>query len=149
MLYALIAATEDMENYGDEERPYWKCKGGREEVILTDLSVAEAWEIEYGFRHVDDLVRAVEINNSMFTSWVVGTYFIPMTFIKNGRMDYDAYYDALYNDGEMGRIKEEVRRVINGHKDFAACNPPAANENVMPNHRLVLDWWEGSGAYCA
>lgn len=147
MLYALIAATEDRENYGDEEFPHWKSKGGSEEVVLTDLTVQDAWEIEYGFRNVDELVNAVEIHNSMCQSYVVGTYFLPMSFIKNGRLDYDAYYEAVYNDGEMRRIKEEVRKAVDGYKDFAACNPPVANENVMPKHRLVQDWWHGEGRF--
>lgn len=148
MLYALIAITDDAENKGDEDRPYWKYSGG-EQVVLTNLSVQDAWEIEYGFRNVDQQVNAVEIDNCFYRSWVVATQFIPMSFVKDGRLDYETYYEAVYNDGEMRRIKDEVRNAIEGYKDFAACNPPVANENVMPKHRLVLDWWAGEGRFKA
>jgi hypothetical protein len=55
--------TQDYENYGSPQNPYWKAKGG-EDFILQ----AESWTEEM----IDKAVSLIEIDSDMFLRSIIG-----------------------------------------------------------------------------
>lgn len=80
----LYIFTQDYENYGDEDDPYWKAKGGSD-YFVEDFDGDEAMTVM--------LVRdQIECNNSYFRSQILGWEVVPndyMTEFERTQLEYE------------------------------------------------------------
>jgi hypothetical protein len=78
--------TQDIENYGSADEPYWKTKGGEDFFVpLTDVSltVEEA---------VQKATAQIECNDEMFTRYVAGYNVVEddyLTEFERSQLEYD------------------------------------------------------------
>ena len=61
--YAIIAHTQVLENYGDVERPHWKCKGGDAYWIANIITDRDAAGLEHAGINLPN-IGAIECRNS-------------------------------------------------------------------------------------
>ena len=129
----IVITTQVRENYGDAERPYWKCKGGSV-FVVPNLSVAQTLKVKES--GIPALKALIETRNEMFEEFVVdwsildddatvcepwetptdlfwtGGRWIAMRTIENGEYGYmrrevaskTEEYELLKN-GEQGNYK--------------------------------------------
>lgn len=64
----IVINTQVRENYGDAERPYWKCKGG-EVFVVPNLTVAQTLKIKES--GIPTLKSLIETRNEMFEEYVI------------------------------------------------------------------------------
>lgn len=79
----LCFSTQDYENYGTEDSPYWKAKGGEEFIIE-----APEWTLSM----TDKVCKAISINNPFFQRSVVGFEEVSddfMTSFEKSQLEYD------------------------------------------------------------
>jgi len=62
-LFAIIAHTQVLENYGDSQKPYWKCKGG-DAYWVANVFAKDAQTAQNMGLNVPS-TRTVETRNSM------------------------------------------------------------------------------------
>jgi hypothetical protein len=80
----LYIFTQNYENYGDEENPHWKAKGGSD-YFVPDFDGDETTTIM--------LVRdQIECNNAFYQSSILGWEVVPndyMTEFEQSQLDYE------------------------------------------------------------
>ena len=64
----IVITTQVRENYGDTERPYWKCKGGSV-FVVPNLTVAQTLKVKE--QGIPNLKALIETRNEMFEEYVV------------------------------------------------------------------------------
>lgn len=64
----LAIYTQIRENYGDAERPYWKCKGGSV-FVVPNLTVEQTLKVKEN--GIPTLKALIETRNEMFEEYVV------------------------------------------------------------------------------
>jgi hypothetical protein len=62
----LAIETQYHENYGDEENPHWKAKGGQT-YLVTDLNDSNVTNV-----HINELKSLIDYANPMSEEWVIG-----------------------------------------------------------------------------
>ena len=62
----LAIQTQYRENYGDEENPHWKSKGGST-YLVTDLSDSEIADVD-----LMEIRNLIDYANPMSEEWVIG-----------------------------------------------------------------------------
>lgn len=64
----IVITTQVRENYGDAERPHWKCKGG-EVFVVPDLTVEQTLKVKES--GIPTLKSLIETRNEMFEEYVI------------------------------------------------------------------------------
>ena len=90
----LAIETQYHENYGDEENPHWKAKGGQ--TYLVDLQDKNASKVE-----ISELTTLINYKNPMSEEYVIGVRLEEDDFCSNfekSQKEYDlntgVYYDT-------------------------------------------------------
>lgn len=72
-LVRVIAETQDFSNYGDENDPYWKAKGGTEYLVaVIPLSEAVKGSAHINETYVEPVLDRIEIDNPMCRCQFIG-----------------------------------------------------------------------------
>lgn len=83
----LLISTQYMENYGDEDAPYWKAKGGTDYVVRdVPLNVAELMAI------VDATRDQTEWRNPFSEQWIINWEVVAddyLTEFERSQLEYD------------------------------------------------------------
>ena len=85
----LVLQTQCYENYGDEDQPYWKAKGGQS-IKVTGVPVTLSREA------INDLARMVEMDNPYYTESVIDWSFQPddyLSWFEQSQLDYEGSID--------------------------------------------------------
>lgn len=101
--YKIVITTQFLENYGDAERPYWKCKGGSDYVVLSNEpqpqdDFSEALLTDAACAAIEELLP----NNDMCHEYVLGTNLASITKPSNSeesQMEFDgavSFYEDLF-----------------------------------------------------
>lgn len=81
----LLIETQVMENYGDEENAYWKCKGGSSYVVLN-VNINNVKAI------VESVKDQCECSNPFFTEHILGWEIVAddyLTEFEQQQLDYE------------------------------------------------------------
>lgn len=89
----LIITTQYCENYGTEENPYWKMKGGMEYVVPgLDFDAGYEWAAERVDQILFKIRDQVEISNPMCEEYILGWEIVAddyLTEYERAQMEYD------------------------------------------------------------
>lgn len=73
--------TQCQENYGSNDEPYWKCKGGDEYIIdVPGFNYDHEMAFKKGQMIVDELATKIERSSDMIQEFVIGWGFVPDDF---------------------------------------------------------------------
>ena len=70
----LVIHTQYTENYGDEDKPYWKMKGG-DIYVVENLTKAQVTKIQE--QGVPTLTALIEFSNPYSTEYIIGFNVVP------------------------------------------------------------------------
>ena len=89
----LIIATQYCENYGTEEDPYWKMKGGMEYVVSgLDFDADYEWAAERVDQIIFKIRDRVEISNAVSEEYILGWEIVAddhLTEYERVQLEYD------------------------------------------------------------
>lgn len=113
----IVITTQVRENYGDAERPYWKCKGGSV-FVVPHLSVEQTLKVKES--GIPTLKALIETRNEMFEEFVIDWSILDNDavvcekwetpfelFWKNGRW----VANRTVENGEYGYMNRQVERL--------------------------------------
>ena len=97
----LVLETQYHENYGDEENPHWKAKGGQT-YLVTDLKDSNVNEI-----YINELRNLIDYKNPMSEETVISVHLEEDGYTS----DYEKYqkaepYDGVYYDTRIVRRED-------------------------------------------
>ena len=121
-MFAIILETSYFENYGSENRPYWKAKGNCYTTLATNLTANQVANKDYKLRDYQ------LINHEYAQEYYHGEFTVPM--------------HMLDESGNFDEFRDDPAQDI--FADFRA-----SNENVMSEDRRVENWWNGDNTVIA
>jgi hypothetical protein len=89
----LLIVTQVLENYGSEDNPWWKAKGGSEYVIKNFTAFNAVYATVQSLRH------EIEIDNPLYSEYIISwevvaddylTDFERSQLVYEGRIDFPA-----------------------------------------------------------
>lgn len=99
----LVVVTQDMENYGEPDNPYWKYKcGSRYVVILHGFYIDYENPMDSIIDKISDEIAKTLPDNDMFREYVIEVGIEALTKpgeFEQSQMEYDgrvAYWDELF-----------------------------------------------------
>lgn len=106
--------TQYHENYGDSEKPHWKCKGGDEYIIeVPGFDYDGEMAFKKGQMIIDSLYGVIEHDGEYTKEYIIGWGFVPDDFQTlferdqlelDGEVKYPAKrmtYDELFKSEEL------------------------------------------------
>ena len=97
----LMITTQVLENYGSEEQPFWKAKGGSDYVVrnFTDFNRVNAV--------VAQLRADIEIDNAFCSEYIVSWSVEDddyLTEFEQSQLDYEGRIDFPPTELELGTV---------------------------------------------
>jgi len=97
----LMITTQVLENYGSEEQPFWKAKGGSDYVVrnFTDFNRVNAV--------VAQLRADIEIDNAFCSEYIVSWSVEDddyLTEFEQSQLDYEGRIDFPATELELGTV---------------------------------------------
>ena len=98
----LAIQTQYRENYGDEENPHWKSKGGST-YLVTDLSDSEIADVD-----LMELRNLIDYENPMSEEWVIGVSIEADDYTSDYEkwQKEDEYATSVYYDTRIVRRED-------------------------------------------
>lgn len=106
-MFRVICWTQDEENYGTPEKPYWKFKGGTE-FVIGHLTVEDVNRIMESGKTLSEVVLGemlpkyldrIEVDNEMFSATVVGwDLFDGFTWMEESQLEYEGFIEYPAHD---------------------------------------------------
>ena len=119
----LVLETQYRENYGDEENPHWKAKGGQT-YIVTDENDSPWWRVD-----IEDLRNLIDYENSMSEESVISVHM--------EEDDYCSDYEKWQKEDDMSVYGIYYDTRITFHEDGAYV---ATDQFKGPRGEFVKTW---------